>query len=248
VVTNTYIQSKTIITVLFLFLKLHRVPNKFWIFVGHGNVKDRPSVRRIRLRVPTVFTKPAETGFSFTSYCEDFNLQVFDDGFCSTSVPTANVTGGGWLEGERLVEQQTCVLRPFDSSLILAGLCSTCNSIISVPLFFPNAVWTAWGRKISLNWVCWWWRCLVKISSFTLPFWLCLQRLLGQYPVYWVFYFFEMFQKVEGKVVFLFHWLIWDGFRRTSPNCSWNDGFLDSSAHSFNSRPSPTSVPAVVWR
>lgn len=120
------------------------MPNKLWIFVGHGNVKDFPSVKRIGLRVPAMFTKPAEAEFSFASYCEDFDLQVFDDGFCSTCMPTADVTGGGWLEVGQLVEQETC------SSLILVGLCSTCNSIINAPLFFSNAVSTAKGRKISI--------------------------------------------------------------------------------------------------
>lgn len=158
---------------LFLFLKHHRVPNKLWIFVGHSNVKDHLSVKRIGLRLPTIFTKPAEAIFSFASCCEDFNLQVFGSGFCSTCVSTANVAGGGWLEMGRLVEQETCILRPFNSSLIVVGLCSTCNGIINVPLFFPNSVWTAWGRKISLNWVCWWWQCLIKLNSFSLPFWSC---------------------------------------------------------------------------
>lgn len=91
------------ITMLFLFLKHHRVPNKFWIFVGHGNVKDRQSVKRIGLQVLAIFTKPTKAKFSFTSYCEDFNLQVFGGDFCSTHVPTANVARGGWLETQRLV-------------------------------------------------------------------------------------------------------------------------------------------------
>lgn len=150
---------------LFLFLKHHCVPNKLWIFVGHGNVKDHLSVKRIGLWLPTIFTKPAEAKFSFALCCEDFNLPVLDNGFCSTCMPTASVVGGGWLEVGQLVEQETCVL---DSPLILAGLCDMCNGTINVPLFFPNAVWTAWGRKISLNWVWWWWQCLMKLNSFSL--------------------------------------------------------------------------------
>lgn len=54
-VTTTCIQSKTIITKLFLFLK-HHVPNKLQIFVGHGNVKDHLSVKKIGLWVATVLT------------------------------------------------------------------------------------------------------------------------------------------------------------------------------------------------
>lgn len=130
-------------------MKHHHVPNKLWILVGHSNVTDLLSVKRIGLQVPAIFTKPAEAEFSFASYCEDFDLQVFDDGFCSTCVPT-DVMGGRWLEMGQLVEQETCVLRPFSSSLILVGLCSTCNSIINVPLFFPSTVSTAGGRKISI--------------------------------------------------------------------------------------------------
>lgn len=54
-VTTTCIQSKTIIKKLFLFLKCH-VPNKLQIFVGHGNVKDHLSVKKIGLWVAAVLT------------------------------------------------------------------------------------------------------------------------------------------------------------------------------------------------
>lgn len=91
---------------LFLFLEHHHVPNKFWIFVGHNNVKDRLSVKRIGLQVPAIFTKTTKAKFSFTSCCEDVNLQVFVYSFCSTCsrsprVP-AKAAGGGWLEKEQL--------------------------------------------------------------------------------------------------------------------------------------------------
>lgn len=102
VVTTTYIQSKTIIIMLFLFLEHHHVPNKFWIFVGHNNVKDRLSVKRIGLQVPAIFTKTTKAKFSFTLCCEDVNLQVFVYGFCSTCLRSprvpANAAGSGWLE------------------------------------------------------------------------------------------------------------------------------------------------------
>lgn len=101
-VTTTYIQSKTIITMLFLFLEHHHVPNKFGIFVGHNNVKDRLSVKRIGLQVPAIFTKTTKAKFSFTLCCEDVNLQVFFYGFCSTCLRSphvpANAAGSGWLE------------------------------------------------------------------------------------------------------------------------------------------------------
>lgn len=54
--------------------------------------------------------------------------------------PAADVVGGGWLQTERLVEQETGGLRLFNTFLMLVRLCSTCNSIINVPLFFPNTV------------------------------------------------------------------------------------------------------------
>lgn len=54
-VTTTCIQSKTIITKLFLFLKCH-VPNKLQIFVGHGNVKDHLSVKKTGFWVAAVLT------------------------------------------------------------------------------------------------------------------------------------------------------------------------------------------------
>lgn len=87
---------------LFLFLEHHHVPNKFWIFVGHKNVKDRLSVKRIGLQVPAIFTKTTKAKFSFTLCCEDVNLQVFVYGFCSTCLRSprvpANAAGSGWLE------------------------------------------------------------------------------------------------------------------------------------------------------
>lgn len=96
-VTTTYIQSETVITMLFLFLKHHLVPSKSWVFVGHGDVSARLRVKRRGLWLPATFTKPAEAKFSFASCGEGLNLQVFDHGFC---VPTADVRAvGGWRRG-----------------------------------------------------------------------------------------------------------------------------------------------------
>lgn len=139
-VTTTYIQSKTIIAMLFLFLKHHRAPNKFWIFVGHGNVKDRLSVKRIGLQVPTIFTKPTEAKFSFTSCCEDFNLQVIGDCFCSTRMPTANVAGGGWLETDLCPQ----VLQVFSDP----GQAVQCmQRHHSCPSVFPQCCMNSLGQK-----------------------------------------------------------------------------------------------------
>lgn len=129
-VAGTYIQRKTIITMLFLFLEHHRVPNKFCVFVGHHNVKDQLSVKGIGLQVPAIFTRTTKPKFSFTWCCEDTNLQVFVYGFCSTcSWSPRALMGVGWV--------------------VLVRLCSLWKGIIKVPLFFHSAVWTAWSRKNS---------------------------------------------------------------------------------------------------
>lgn len=150
-VTTTYIQSETVITMLFLFLKHHLVPSKSRVFVGRGNVRARLRVQRTGLWLPATFTNPAQAKFSFASCGEGFNLQVLDHGFC---VPAADVAGSGRLGTGRLVEQETRVLRLFGASLLPAGLCSRCSGTSAVPLFFPSALRTAGGRKISSSWVC----------------------------------------------------------------------------------------------